>query len=476
MSEFSITQCEDMKTILFYIAIACFFGLSAVDSLAAEILETAYQSALRNSIAEIKLYPELHLTSMRLQNGMTVWLKPTDFETDEVFIKLSSNGGYASLNPDERAAGELAAQIAWESGLDGLTSDQMSVRLYEHSLEFVVKIEAFSRIIEGTSGKYGLDEFLKCINIVFTQHRLTQDGMRAAIANAKCALSKIDCDHERSYENALLNVNTQGYRALQPLSLEDLKKVDLEKAKEFFKKCFSDPSNFVCVIVGSFNLEEAQTLIDKYLGGIPRKDSNEKTVETSFPVFFPKGVTNKKIPLIGRADCLTRLTFPLEIKLDENNIFIMEFMCQIIEARLRRIITGQMQLSHGVDVSYHFPLYPLLDSPWVSVRFRSDLKHVDMLKELILVEIKHLQEAGATDKEMHEIKRLQKGSEEFWLKDNFYWVSMLTNYYLWKWDPSHISTAQRETQTLGLKTVNVMLKSAFSTTNYSTVTGTPAKN
>lgn len=432
----------------------------------------ATAEVLEEGIAETKFFSDLNLTQLILKNGMTVWLKPTNFETDEIFIKLSALGGFASLDPSERISGELAAQIAWESGVGNLSSDQLSVFLYEHSLELVTKIQPFSRLIEGSLGKRGLHAFLKCVNMIFTQHKLTEAGQKEALKNAVKILSKIDSDSEQTYENAFLQVNTQSAPFLKPLTMKDLNEVDLRKARSFFESCFSDPSDFVCIIVGSFELNEAKRFINKYLSIIPKKLPNQ-IFQKQFTTAFPPEVTHKVIHLAGRSDCLSRITFPLQIALNEKNIPSMEFMCQIIEARLRGVIISRMDFSHGVDVSYEFPLYPLLNNPWISIRYRSDVSDINRIKDLILKELRSLQEKGSIEQEILEIKRLESGSEEFWLRDNFYWVSMLSNYYLWKWSPEQIYKAENETQSLTVDTINNMLKTYFHLSNYSVISGVP---
>lgn len=425
-----------------------------------------------SSFEEIKYFPNLNMTQILLKNGMTVWLKPTDFETNEVFVKLSALGGFASLSNTDRASGELAAQIAWESGMGELTTDQIYVLMYEHALEFTTKIQAFSRAIEGTSDREGLKEFLHCVNMVFTKHRLTESGLKAAVENAKRIISKMGCDSEQLYETAFQQINTEGLEVLRPLGLADLKNVNLATAQSFFDACFSDPSGFVCVIVGNFDLDEAKAWVKEYLGEISRS-TPKINFDKSFTTSFPKGLTHKSITLSGRTNSITRLTFPLQPILNDKNLPSMEFMCQIIEARLRRLITSKMKISHGVDISYEFPLYPSLDRPWISIQFRSEPKNAEMIIDLILTQLKHIQDHGVTEAEMHEIKKLQTGSEEFWLRDNFYWVSMLSNYYLWKWSPEQIHQAEIQTKTLTLGEVNEMLKTYFTLNNYSIITGQP---
>jgi len=452
-----------MRFVVYFLTISCLITAHLLGSI---------EGASSSDTDKIEDVSEGCLVQMKLSNGMTVWLKPTSFESDEIFIKLTALGGTAELPSKDRFSGELAAQIAWESGMGGFSSDQISVLLYEHSLEFVPKIQPFCRVIEGTSGKEGLEAFLKCTHMLFTQKNFSREGWKAAKIVSKTSLSKMACDYDLAYEAAFLSVNTQGFQALQPMSVEDLDKVDFDLAKAFFQRCFSNPQGFVCVIVGSFDIDSAKALVNHYLGSIPTEEPPFNFNQPE-PAPFPPGITNKEIHLSQRPDSLTRLTFPLQISLNEKSIHQLAFMCQVIEARLRRVITQNMKLSYGIDVCYEFPLYPLLDNPWISIRFRCDNQLVDKLKQIVIHELKLFQDRGVTQEEMVEIKKLEAGSDDYWLRDNFYWMSMLTNYYLWKWDPEWIYLGSTETKDLNSKTIDELLKTSFSLKNYSIITAKP---
>ncbi len=447
---------------------ALLFPKIKMEVVSKQLLETSIHA----SLLETRHYPDVNLTQLRLENGMTVWLKPTDYETDEISIKLAALGGYAALPEKDRASGELAASIAWESGMGPYSSDQISVLLYEHSLDFVPKIQAYSRSVEGNSRKDSLAAFFQCINMIFMQQNFNQVGLQAALRNATNSISKIACDYDHVYEAMLLQLNTQGVRALQPLSLADLSQVDFAVARDFFQQCFADPADFVIVLVGSFDIEETKALLNRYLGVIPRKNTT-LNFAPNFTASFPPGITQKEIRLTNRADSLTRITFPWQKPMSDRKIYKMAFICQIIEARLRRVITEQMKLSYGVDVSYEFPYFPYPNNPWISIRFRCDMERVKDLKRLILAELKNLQDNGVDKEEIEEIQRLEAGSNDFWLRDNFYWMSMLTNYYLWKWDPEWIYRGEKLSQELTPDYVNSLIRTGFTLTNYSVLTATP---
>lgn len=454
---------------IFLYAILFFFFLSfgGKDLLyAEEAVSDAVQEQYKNSI---KHFEKLNLSVLTLDNGMKVCLKPTEYEMDEIIIKVSALGGFAALDPEKRSSGRMASQIAWESGMGGMTADQMSVFLYEHCLEFFPKIHAYSRTVEGSAHRNGLEFFLKGIQMLFTKQHCTKEGYQTAIAQAKASCEKNRSDFEQIYEAAFLATNTRDFEPLKSLCLKDLENVNYEDAKDFFYRSFSDPSEFICVIVGNFKNEEILPLLKKYLESIPKPKEPFTLKRVACPD-FPQGITQKLVPFSTKKDSLTRLTFPISVVLNEDNIHLFEFVCQIIEARLRRIITEKMKISHGIDVAYEFPIYPFLDKPWMTIQFRSDAKLVDRLTTIVLAELKSLQLRGVTQEEVEEIKKFEQGSDEFWFHDNAYWVSVLSNFYLWGWKPESIQRNREQMSSVNDPTVNAILKTYFSLEHYSKVT------
>ncbi|MCE5319066.1 MAG: insulinase family protein [Parachlamydia sp.] len=66
-------------------------------------------------------------------------------------------------------------------------------------------------------------------------------------------------------------VHTQDVEALRPLTLQDLNSMEFARAQAFFAEYFSNPADFVCVIVGNFKIEEIVPVLVEDFGDIPSK-------------------------------------------------------------------------------------------------------------------------------------------------------------------------------------------------------------
>lgn len=429
-------------------------------------------AAKENFPYETLYFGEVNVTQLRLKNGMTIWLKPTKYENDEVSVVVTALGGYGALSQQERPSGELASSIAWESGIGDLSSDQVSIMLHDNHMEFSPKIYPFKRSIEGVANEKQLALMFQLVSKVFNQQKFTQEGYKTAVSKGTAtALQKLK-DSDLIFESEYLKVNTQGVKALKPLKEEELKLVDLEKAKNFFKRSFNDPSEFGVIIVGDFDPEAVMELAVKHLEAIPRPRLPSDFTQ-SVSQLFPSGVTEVDIKLPRRTDYVTRVTFPWKKTMSERKIYKLAIICQIIKSRLRWVLTKNLKHSYGIDVCYEFPFYPNLNNPWFSIRFRSDKESREEINKLIFAELKKMQESGVDQAELDALKSFEEGRDAFRLSDNDYWSSMLANYYLWHWDPQWIDLSSKLTQNMTTDKVNWLLKSAFSLENYSIITGTP---
>ena len=398
------------------------------------IADETTDKKLPEQIASKVYIPDLGITELTLKNGMKVVLKPTDFETNEILIRIISSGGYSTLPVDKYPSGVIAAQTAWESGLDNLTSDQLSVLLYKHFIELNVKIHPFSRLIEGSTDSDGLPTVLKLVGMLFMQPHFSKEAFNTVIKETKESLSKRACDRDTNFDDVFKITNTQNYPYLRPLTPELLDKADFSTAKEFFEYSFSDPAKYIAIVVGDFKIEENLNVIAQTLGAIREKQVNFDPPSLSYPK-FPRGISNKCIKINSRSDSLVRMTFPLASPLDQMQLQPFEVATEVLESRLREIFRDSFKSSLGISVAYEFPLYPLLYRPWLVIQYRCSPRQVDKVKEIILDEIKKLKQVGPTKTELEKVLSNIKRTDEFWLRENSYWSVTLSNYYIWGWNP-----------------------------------------
>lgn len=388
-------------------------------------------SAEEGWIKDQGAYQPLGITQVTLTNGMRICLKPTNFEEDEILIRLTAPGGYAALPPAQRAAGELSAQMAWESGLEGMTTDKLTALTYEHSIELYAKVLPYHRILEGTTETGGIKLFFELVKGYSTEKKLTREGFDK-ISKVARELIRLR-EHARSSpaEEWSRLVHSQDVVALKPLTLKDLNTMEFSRAQKFFEDYFSNPADFVCVIVGNFEVEAIIPLAAEAFGSIPSQGPTQIAAAPA-PAFPPRAFT-KRIAAPGSKECLARLTFPLAAIETPQQLRMASLIAQVLDTRLRAHSSKEVQ---EMGSSLELPLYPDLTLTWLSVQFRCAPHRVEQVHKAVLEEMKKLIAEGPSDAELAASMKQFRQKEGLWHKDNHYWLSALSDYFLrgWRWE------------------------------------------
>lgn len=412
---------------------------------------------------------KIKTTELTLKNGMHLYLRPNKASENEVVVQMAAVGGYSTFLNDHLSSARLAADIVWGSGFSSLTSDQLSALLYDSSIEFEYLTKPFYRKIVGESTKSSLPALLKLINEFFTRPHFNKTGLDEVVSLSLENLEIRDLDPELNFENAFFKLNTQYDPTKLLLTKENLDKVDLKKAKKAFKRLYGNPKDFHCIIVGDFSIDSIKPFLASTLGSIALKPS----LPLKLPEHrsFPESNPTKIIPLKYGEESLSRLTFPIQVPINENNFWKLEIVCQTIEAHLRNSLHKYLKAPNGIRVSYEFPFYPSPLSPWLFIQYRSDFEKSTDIAKMIGSEIKNLQNKGPDYKILKAILESQKNSDDLWQNEDEYWLSFLTNAALLNWSPEKLFINKEST--MNVESLRKTLAELINCDCYSRLTSKP---
>lgn len=411
------------------------------------------------------------LKIITLKNGMKVFLKPNSSDADEILIQLAAPGGYANLPEKDHPSGQLAAQVAWESGFGKYTSEQIYSALYKYSIELNIEIFPLYRSISIECYPDMIDESLKFIPLVFTDPKFEPCAFEKILEKKRqCLSEEIQAVSHLDLEEVSYVLNAKEGKNFHLLRPEDLKKASLESCRDLFKAAYQNPKEFICVIVGAIDLEKIIPIIEETLGEIP---SNEKLFLTKpfKSKAFPKKSQTLIIPMKCQSKSLNLITFPIHNKITKESIHNLQVCCYIMEQRLRNQFKDRFKCLGGLQVSYQFPYFPFTDHPWLTIQFCSDFHQCGNIATKMIQELNHLQASNGVSQEDVQFA-LKKHSQEHERleKSNSYWLTTLANDGLMGWDPLN-----SEKNLLGITTESIhnFFKKSFNFNQHSRISTQP---
>jgi hypothetical protein len=381
-----------------------------------------------------------HIIESTLKNGLRVCLKKSDLEANEFHFQLFAIGGIAHLPITDQPSAWLAANIAWASGLDQLSSDELECALDDHALEMDVKIDLFERKIEAAGPTPELDYCLQMTKLFFTHPQFNEVGLNEALAEARKRLQNIGQASKLADEETALKINLRNWYVMSPFHSLDLDKVNLQKAQYAFKKLFLNPAEFTFVIVGDFDPQQVMSLLEKSLGSLPPHPVMK--LNPLDPPSFPDGITKKEFRGKTRyRESLTRLTFPLSVQTPDPTL--LDLLCLTLKQELAfESAPGELD-KICLNISYSFPLFPYLQPCWLAIKFSSSEQDAADLQQAIIKKLKKIKQRGITSKALQgALQELVSRREQ--VLDNAYTLSSITHFYKagWKIEQLYLSPNQ----------------------------------
>ena len=150
----------------------------------------AYEDAVANTplmasppkpgrVVEAKAIPELGVTEWKLQNGVRVVVKPTEFDNDEVKMAAFSPGGHSLVKDADFDSARFADSIVGEGGIGPFDV----VKLRKLFAGKVVSVRArVSELEEGLSGRASpadLELMFQLIHLGFTAPRRDENAFKS---------------------------------------------------------------------------------------------------------------------------------------------------------------------------------------------------------------------------------------------------------------------------------------------------------
>lgn len=391
--------------------------------------EPAPSPAPLSAIACERAISSLGIVELKLKNGMTICLKPVDSAEDEILIQGFGPGGYASIVPAQRAAAQLAAAIAWESGAGSFSNQELNQYLYNNEVELALYVGPNSHSIEGSAPQENIQQLLKVANLLLTQPRFKKEALPKVTHRALQSAQLRVLDTESQFEDTVKEINTNGLSVLKPLTSSEIQALDFQAAQAFYEEHFLDPAKWTFVFVGNFDVEEMKPLIASSLGAVSQTQRPYKQAE-KLEAVFPKGVTQKLAgKLQSQEEGLTRITFCLHIQGEPFHLKLWEVMTQVVETQLRKAFVQKTGSTHGVDVALELPLYPSVDPIWLTLEFRCRGDLTQKLVDLSLEEMRKLKQQGPVAEDLATAIQLQECNDLFWEGDDQYLLALLSNHY-----------------------------------------------
>jgi zinc protease len=365
----------------------------------------------------------LNTTTLTLNNGIKVILKPTDFKNNEILFGAFAPGGTSLYSDADYQSAANAAGIISASGIGNYDPDQLQKYLADKQLNVGTYINERFQGINGATTVKDLETTLQIIYAEFTEPRKDTSIFRAIIEKSKASLvNRTNAPNSVFSDTVSAVLGNNSIRRTGP-TLEKINQVNLDKAYGIYKERFADAANFTFTFVGSIDTNTIKPLLEKYLGSLPSTNNHE--LARDLGIHIPAGKIEKTVYKGSEPQSTVFLIFSGKFDYSAPNNVTLDALKEALEIRLLQRLREDESGVYSPGVSRQISKFPQQRYSFV-IRFGCAPQNVNKLIASTLDEIAKLRSDGPLQENVDKWRMEAKNSLEPQLKTNGFWLGYLT--------------------------------------------------
>ena len=365
---------------------------------------------------------DIEVSMLELSNGVKVYLKPTDFQNDEIIMSAFSPGGHSLYSDAMYPSASSTAAIVNQSGIAGFNALELQKKLTGKQVSVGPYIGELFEGMGGSCRPEELEDLLQLTYLYFTNPRIDSVALASHVSRQSTIFENLTVNPYYYFADQRNKIKYDNHPRRQITTLEELSKLNLEEIEEVYKGRFADANDFTFIFVGNFSVEQIEPLINQYLGSLPVLEGTEKWKDVEADLI--KG-THKKVITRGQAPkAIVEMTYHSGFDYQADKRYAFNSMIAALKIRLRENLREEKGGVYGVKVNGMVLPYPKAIHK-IDISFNCEPERVDELKAEIDKVITELQTIGVDKDILTKVQETQRQGRIKGLKENAYWLGQL---------------------------------------------------
>ena len=366
------------------------------------------------------------ITTWTLSNGISISLKPSKLERQQVELQAVAIGGFScTVSPEEYMTSQLLIPYAFASGFGEFNYEELHNLHENEELFFNAALDHTSRHISASGHKRDLKKMFEIIHAFFSNPSFNPTIWKQVNEYMVKAESKKLNDPSFRFHSFLNKMySNDNFR----VGLFDPSLTDASLPHELFEHFFGAASAFNFSIVGDFSLEEVEPLIKKYLGSL--SDQSPKTLASSNIIELAKESYRAELNFGKPSNTKTVIGFTYKTKEatpGTKSHFVFDIMTDILQRRLQNLLRENLGHTYHVSVSDYGPLDTNESVGVLQISFTSQENHREVMTESALIATQKFQQSEITEEELSIAQQTLLQAYKKMERSNRYWVSRINN-------------------------------------------------
>lgn len=367
-------------------------------------------------------------TLLTLSNGMKVYVRTTDFEADDVDVRLFSLGG-RSLYPDADAPSlNYLTSVVNASGVASFDAETLDKMLAGKTVSVTPYVAETTEGMQASSTKADAETMFQLLHLYFTAPRRDEVAFNSLMNRQRTFLKNRDASPNVAYSDSLKSIVYGNSPRTAPVTVETLDKVSLDRIMQIYGERFADASDFSVIITGSAALDSLRPLLCTYLATLPATHTAEQPGDGQTRI-RPVDEVHTFVKEQATATATTTVIVSASLPYTPDNALRIDVLSQLLRMDYTEKVREEKSGTYGVSVSGDFSRYPEEEAV-LNINFRMDPEKYEQLIPIIYACLNDMAEKGPSEENLKKIKEFEiKTYGQVEIMNNYWQSIMYTHLY-----------------------------------------------
>lgn len=342
-------------------------------------------------------------TEIALSNGMKVYARKTDFESDAVTLSMRADGGTSLYGDEDIPNFAFVTSGVTEGGVGEFDAVTLRKMLTGKSVRVSPSVGSTGQAIGGSASLKDMETMFQLTYLYFTQPRRDTAAFASLINRQYAFLANRNASPKVDYNDSIRSILYDHNPRLQPVVQSTLAKVNYDRILQIYKERFADAANFRTVIIGNYDEQELRRMLCQYLATLPATNRHEQTDYSRIPriVDGQKTVRFTKAQATPLANVSIFLT--ADVPFSPQSDLELDFLKRCLSIAYTDSVREEQGGTYGVSVSVDLDKD---DKPntTMKISYNADPTRYEELNPIIYRQLKNIADYGPAESSMQKIR------------------------------------------------------------------------
>lgn len=395
---------------------------------------------------------QLGATELKLSNGVTVTLRPTDFKNDQIVMGSTRPGGKNHYGVSDKYNAEYATAVVNAMGVGEFSPTDLKKALAGRTVTVNPLFTGTSEGVRGNSTIKDLETMFQLTHLYFTAPRKDTTLFKSFVQRNKSQFAMLSANPQAAFIDTMYKTLFNN-NPLAPVAVpksEYYDKINLDRTLAIYNERFGDVTGMHFVFVGSFKEEEIIPMIEKYIGSLPASgkkfnyvDNKVRTIGGKKNLTVSKGKEQKSLILAFYAG---------EIPYSEDLELKTQAMSEVLNIRIIEELREKVQGIYGGGTFASLEKVPYGNYNFV-LQLPCGPEKVDTLVKSVKKEFELMAKNGSSKEYLDKVKKQWLEAHKTDMKENNVWLDQLLSFKAQGGDPKRFLEYEKYVEALTPKDV-----------------------